>query len=412
MNKTHKTWAVSKLARLAPKISYPEYQREPFVWDRVAKQRLIDSMIRGFDIASIYFHVSEDEEDDEDITEFECVDGRQRINAILSFLGENKDEDLKEDLNFRIRISNEVDPDQSDEDLNPFKDKTYEELRAPELSSYKNRIDNYQINVVLIRDISEEKNELNLLFQRLQLGKPLNAGEKLHAMAGDMRNYIFSREDGIALLDFFLKLTIPARRYSREQVAAQIAYNYFSKYGNTANAEEPPGKRGVYSRSRYYDLQLFFKAKMEFSNTDKELAKEIRDNLAVIGAQFGSMISNIKNRAIAVSAFLYATWLHKQERKDDLEKFPEFLSKLIRRVDWQVTKLSKTRQGDAEYEDLFRLQSYINQAAVEEYAIAGREALLDKLFQYYLDKDSEIKGDRDYQTRTGEDPETSPIPET
>ncbi len=411
MKKYLKTWTISKLADLAYKMSYPEYQREQNVWDRVAKQRLIDSIIRGFDIASIYLYVSEDTDNDEDITEFECLDGRQRINAILSFLGKNNDDLLSGDLNFKIRISNEVDPDQSDEDLNPLNDKAYADLNTPELSLYKDIIDKYQINIVLIRDINEEKNELNLLLQRVNFSKPLNSGEKLHAMAGDMRNYVFSKENGITLHDFFQKLKIPVRRFSKEQVAAQIVCNYFSRYADIGNSQKLPGERNVYSRTRYYDLQLFFKDKMQFSESDTKLCQDIRDELPVITEAFGERILNIKNRAISVSGFLYATWLIKQDRVDDLTRFSEFLVKLIKRLNWQVKKLSKTRHGDTEYQDLFRLQSYINQAAVEEYAIAGREALLHMLFQHYLDNDSEIKGDRDFRANNiGTDPDASPIP--
>ena len=36
-------------------INFPEYQREPNVWSRKAKQMLIDSIARKFDISSLYF---------------------------------------------------------------------------------------------------------------------------------------------------------------------------------------------------------------------------------------------------------------------------------------------------------------------------------------------------------------------
>ena len=411
MNKTHDTWKISKLANLAYKISYPEYQREQNVWDRIAKQRLIDSIIRGFDIASLYFYVSEGTLQDEEITEFECVDGRQRINAILSFIGLNKDEtpEVYCDLNFKIRISNEVDPVQLDEDLTLLQEKTYAELVGSELSKYKQKIDDYEINVVIIRDINEDKNELNLFFQRLNLGRPLNSGEKLHAMAGAMHDYIFSKDNGITLYPVFQQLHIPVRRFSKEQVAAQVVCNYFSKYKDDGNVLKPLGERGVYSRTRYYDLQLFFKEKMHFTEEDDKLAREIRENLIIISGAFKGKIEQIKNRAIAVSLILYATWLIKQDRQVDLVNFSEFFIKLIKRVNWQVTKLSKKRQSDEEYQDLFKLQSYINQAAVEEYAVAGREALIDTLFEYYLDNGHKIKGDNAYQIRTHKDPDAEPM---
>ena len=63
-------------------IEFPEYQREPDVWSREQKQRLMDSILRRFDIASVYFYRRED-------GTLECIDGRQRLNAIMSFLARN-----------------------------------------------------------------------------------------------------------------------------------------------------------------------------------------------------------------------------------------------------------------------------------------------------------------------------------
>ena len=64
-------------------IEFPEYQREPDIWSRDQKQRLLDSILRRFDISSVYFYRRED-------NGLECIDGRQRINAIMSFLEENE----------------------------------------------------------------------------------------------------------------------------------------------------------------------------------------------------------------------------------------------------------------------------------------------------------------------------------
>ncbi|MGI2335734.1 MAG: DUF262 domain-containing protein [Dehalogenimonas sp.] len=412
MKKTHSSWSVSKLARLATKISYPEYQRESNVWDRQAKQRLIDSIIRGFDIASIYFYVPEMPDDTDDIPCFECIDGRQRINALLSFLGINEDKLVEKDLNFKIRITNEVDPDTADEALHMLNELSYADLENSDYPfglEYKQKIDNHEINVVIITEINTDINELNLLFERLQFGKTLNAGEKLHAMAGDMKDSIFNTTSGITLHKFFQQLEIPKWRYSREQVAAQIVYNHFSKYEDPGRATQPPGTRGIYARSRYYDLQLFFKDKMVFSETDNQHIQNIREYLDTIYDAFGENISHIKNRALAVSIYLFGVWLIKQEQEDKLNEFSEFIVKLIRRVNWQVKKLSKMRQSDAEYRGLFTFQSYINQAAVEEYAIAGRERYLHELFRHYLENNGEIEGDRAFYSRTGNQPDSSPL---
>ena len=64
-------WSVSKLRDLIGRISFPVYQREPNLWGRTEKQRLIDSIVREFDIASIYLY-------QHGKNEIDCVDGRQR----------------------------------------------------------------------------------------------------------------------------------------------------------------------------------------------------------------------------------------------------------------------------------------------------------------------------------------------
>ena len=55
MKKTISTWSVEDLREKFPQINFPEYQREPNLWSLLDKRRLIDSMVRQFDIASLYF---------------------------------------------------------------------------------------------------------------------------------------------------------------------------------------------------------------------------------------------------------------------------------------------------------------------------------------------------------------------
>ena len=98
MDKKVESWSVQDLRENFPQIDFPEYQREPNLWTLVEKQRLIDSMTRRFDIASLYLYRHED-------GAIDCVDGRQRIGAIMSFVGDNE---ADADTKFRYRHLNEV----------------------------------------------------------------------------------------------------------------------------------------------------------------------------------------------------------------------------------------------------------------------------------------------------------------
>ena len=83
MNKDTTSWTIESLChREFVRIDFPEYQREPNVWGRDAKQKLVDSILRRFDVGSLYFYVGDD-------GVHSCIDGRQRINAVMSFLNMN-----------------------------------------------------------------------------------------------------------------------------------------------------------------------------------------------------------------------------------------------------------------------------------------------------------------------------------
>jgi hypothetical protein len=371
MNKSNEHWTIKQLFKRMHLIEFPEYQREPNVWNLEKKQRLIDSILRDFDIASIYLFKKEDATYG---YAYDCIDGRQRINAILSYLEENKRD--KEDNGFHLTMANEI-----YDDLGRFgevNNKRFKNLPR----EWQDRIWNYPINVVEIDHVENEE-ELNLLFLRLQLGQILNAGEKLHAMTGEMRDYIFN---DIGRHDFFKGIRIPYRRYAREQVAAQIALNYFSRK-----------ETGQYHRSRYIDLQEFFKERSRLSKNDSKLTDEIRQKLDMVCQYLKDELYLVGNRAIAVSLFLFVSELIDQSRENEIAQFAEFLVKFMKTLKWQIPK---GVQMDAAYHYLLDFQTYVTQAAGEKYAIQNRHDFLSKGFYYYKRKKA-IEGDDKYFEHTG-----------
>jgi hypothetical protein len=153
--KTYHTdyWTIEKLRETIDRIEFPEFQREPTVWDLEKKQRLIDSILRGFDISSIYVYKKEN-------GGYDCIDGRQRINAIWSFLGINGQDE--EDNAFHSKIENEI-----YDDGGYFKEvhsKRFEKFTP----KWQKAILEYKLNIVEIME-TEHDEELNLLFLRLQM---------------------------------------------------------------------------------------------------------------------------------------------------------------------------------------------------------------------------------------------------
>jgi hypothetical protein len=153
MKRTIEEWTVNKLFKSREAIRYLDYQREPTVWNDKKKGLLIDSILRGIDMPKLYLFKQNDS--------YDSVDGQQRIRSILEFLdGEIPTDDGRH----------------------------WERLTPAEQDAIKT----YTLSIAVIKDADD--NDLRRLFLRLQLGATLNAGEKLHAMKGDMRDFVFRKE--------------------------------------------------------------------------------------------------------------------------------------------------------------------------------------------------------------------------
>ena len=372
MNKKNVKWTIKSLLEKYNTIEFPEYQREAAVWNLDKKQKLIDSILRKFDIATIYLYKRDD-------GNYECIDGRQRINAIISFLGLNEQTDSKEDdgrseNNFRFKSSDEL---LGSRDLEAFNNKRWGELNARQ----QKEILDYEFNVLEITDISKDY-ELNLMFLRLQLGVSLNAGEKLNAMVGDMRDFIFKETmtpPPLGQHPYFDYLEIPKRRFSRELTAAQITMNFFSLE-----------KASEFKRARFIDLQEFFKENLKLGPTEKEMASLLRARLDAIHKTLVKAPKvRLKNRAIGVSTFFFINELIERKQDNEIPKFIKFLQLFLKRLGEQV---QKGIEIDRQYKDLLKFQNYISQAAVEKYAIENRQKFLHEYFDYYK-KQEKIKGD-------------------
>ncbi|MBA4320879.1 MAG: hypothetical protein C0412_21015 [Flavobacterium sp.] len=370
-------WTIDKLVKNINIIDFPEFQREPSIWRLDKKQRLIDSIIRGFDISSIYFYKRDD-------GKYDCIDGQQRINAIWSYIGINETD---RDNAFHTRIENEL---YSDKDNIKEVDQTrYDDL--PE--KWQKEIKNYELNIVFITKIDEE-DELNLQFLRLQLGAPLRGGEKLNAMQGDMRDLLFIGKDKNKFInmDYFLHSGIRKGRFGIQEVAAQILLNAFSKK-----------ETGEFHRSRYIDLQEFFKQKMNFLSSDKKIIEEIKRNLEIISKHFKKdNLGIINNKALAVSVYLFVSDLIELKREKDINQFVEFLIKFLKTKEWQMSKgLDMARA----YRDILNFQTSLTQAAGEKPAIEKRHDFWKDYFDYYKKKKGLIKGDEEYKKAERKNPD-------
>lgn len=164
MKSVPKLWNVYIVSQRETRINpKPQYQRSA-VWSLSKKQKLIDSILRGYDIPKFYLTISSDHQ-----YEQEVVDGQQRLRAIWEF--KNGDYPLGEETN----------------DLPVFGDlseKYHDELP----SDARDTIGLFELNVVVIEEATDL--EIRDLFLRLQEGVSLNPAEKRNAMPGKMRDFV------------------------------------------------------------------------------------------------------------------------------------------------------------------------------------------------------------------------------
>jgi hypothetical protein len=338
-------WTAEKLYERRDRIQYPPYQREPTVWTQNKKQKLIDSMLIGLDIPKIYLYSPPNskyckDENDETTRIYDCVDGQQRIVSVIQF------------FNGQLKL----------EDGRLFRDLTKEE---------KDDILSYEFTIALITKATDE--DLRLLFLRLQLGAPLNVGEKLHAMKGPLRDFIFTvgRKH-----PFFASLPLQERRFYRETIFAEICINSFYR-----------SLKGTFFTARYEELKAFVEQYSDITKYQKEI-KRIQETLDLMSEYFKDCAPELRNRAVVVTAYLYFEKLYVDKAGDKLKVFPKFYKEFVNILSEQT---SKGLDYDRKYRELLNFQNYVIQAATSKTAITARDEIIGQFFEYYLNTEK-IKG--------------------
>jgi Protein of unknown function DUF262 len=373
--------SIRDLQAIFLEIDFPEYQREPDIWSRDQKQRLIDSIVRRFDIASIYTYRRDD-------GGLECIDGRQRLNAIVSFLGRNESDE--QDDGFPLKELNEI----SSSLESPFRDLEGLSFRAIQKRDDQAARDavgailEYRLTVVYLSGAAEP-DEFNLQFLRLNLGTLINAGEKLHAMVGGMRDVLFE-SDRIGRHPFFELVRIPTRRYAREQLAAQVLLQAFARRDT-----------GEFARARHFDLQRFVKTHEDVTD-ENPLIRDIALTLDALHEHLGEIGALLRNRAMTLSAVLLAWERELARTPDGLLEYRQFLGVFLGRLRWQVENM-KAFSVDERYSYLVEFQRHPTQASVERPAVTRRDELLSRELDQWMANGS-LTGDTEYREDTGEEP--------
>src|SRR6266851_7917296 len=202
MKRKVQDWSIQKLDKEQTRIVFPEYQREKKLWSREMKESLIDTIFRDIDIPKLYFNLN-------DKNEYEVVDGQQRLWAIWEYLSDV----------YACRVDGKM--------------KLFSELSV----ANQKVVQNYTLQITVFEDAQDEF--LRLHFVRLQLGLPLVTGERLNALSGQMKDFVF---DKLIKHSFIKNLGIPKRRYAKQTLCDQICINSFVRK-----------KVGTFQRTRWED---------------------------------------------------------------------------------------------------------------------------------------------------------------
>lgn len=198
----------------------PLYQRGS-VWKLEQRQLLIDSILRGMVLPSIYLRKLPSGNK----YKYEIVDGQQRLRAIWHFFRRNENE-LKQELGETRLLMLQKNADDILLDGINYKiaGKKYSELnRTLDLE----RLQKKSINVVIISEADDI--EIRTLFYRLNHGSPLYPAEVRNAMVGAMSDFI--RE--LVKHEFFgAKCKFKDNRMAYNQIASQIVCLEIN-HGNT-----------------------------------------------------------------------------------------------------------------------------------------------------------------------------------
>jgi hypothetical protein len=338
MERKVEPWSVEKIYKNEDLIDTPEFQREPKLWNEEYKRRLIDSILRDIDIPKIYFSKEE--------KIYYVIDGQQRIQTIWSFLNNE----------FKILYKNE--------------EKTFAELDE----AAQKQIKEFELQVVILKDADDDY--LRELFLRLQLGLLLKSGEKLNALSGEMKDFIF---DAMRKHNFIESLPVGSNRFGKETLCAQICIN-----SNTIN-----GKEKTFSRTRFDDLADFIRdnAKPD-SQSFKTFKTRVIKVLDLLEKYFDDK-TNLQNKSFILSIYFMVEDLMNNDSGYDkkLPKFEKFINKLIVRLKEESEKGFKK-----DNKNLYEFQSFLSNAPGEKYQIKKRHDKLKEYFDYYL-KNDKILGD-------------------
>ena len=245
----------------------PEYQRG-VVWTRDQQMKLIDSVMRGYQLPIIYLHYNKRVVAGLTQESYDIIDGQQRITALHLFVEGAFPLYRPDDEKARFPKFLASEPC-------PWGGKDFHELSE----DLKKRLLQTKLPVAYIK--TDNTNEVRDLFVRLQSGVPLNAQEKRDSYPGQFTDFILSlggkptipRYPGHDFFQRVLGMKPGQDRGKTRQLAAQIAILFLERHRNGPEYFTDINEKAI---DDYYYANLDF----ESDSSDCRRLRDILDKLS------------------------------------------------------------------------------------------------------------------------------------
>lgn len=163
---TRANWTIKTLVKEIEKenVTFDNAVQRTLVWKKEQKALLIDSILRGYPIPQMYANR------DTETGIFDMLDGKQRSNAIASFI---QDE---------FELTENIDPVENENGVEiPLAERKFSDL--PE--DLQDRIFDYTVDIIVYDNLTDD--EIAELFMRINNGKPLSAIELTRVKAKSLK---------------------------------------------------------------------------------------------------------------------------------------------------------------------------------------------------------------------------------
>jgi hypothetical protein len=255
-----------------------EYQRSK-AWNLEKQQKLIESILKNLSIGTLILKKRSNV--------FEVLDGQQRLETIFSFI-EGK---FSTPADFEL-----------------FPEKKYSDLEGdPDLSAI---FDAFQVYYDEIHGGTDE--QLADIFLRLQEGEPLRPPEKLNAMLGKMRNFVFD----ISKTPIFKKgVKIDELRFAHRYLAAQIVILELE-----SNFDHEPFPE--FADPRFTELKKMY-IEYKSKNVPRKVRGEVYSTLNLLYTTLQQDARVIRKKSDLLIVYFVASYLHKKYvvKPKSLKKF-------------------------------------------------------------------------------------------